>query len=168
MSDVSSVSSRLVSDEVREAIRRAYVPGVFGFKAVAKRFGVSPSTVRRIINPERAERDRQLSRAAKRRRTGTCRECGGVTRYNGQHGKAVSDLCKNCNNALAVRCGRGHLLTPEIRLNSRIHGHCCRICRNETHREWSYKKRREQGVPERGPYQRRRLVLVDGEGRSGL
>lgn len=40
----------------------------------------------------------RLSREAKRRRTGTCSECGGVTRYNGRNGRAVSDLCHTCSS----------------------------------------------------------------------
>lgn len=35
----------------------------------------------------------RLSREAKRRRTGTCRVCGAVTRYAGKPGKPVSELC---------------------------------------------------------------------------
>lgn len=155
-----------IPEDVREAIRRAYVPRVFGLKRVASQFGVSKTTARRIVDPDYNERNRRASREAKRRRTGVCRECGGVTRYNG-HGRAVSDLCATCANALHERCSRGHLLTPEIRLDTHKHGRVCRICRNATQREYMDRKRREAGIPKRDPrqYDTRRLALVDGEGK---
>lgn len=54
----------------------------------------------------RAEADRRSSREAKRRRTGTCEDCGGVTRYGGAKGRPVSRLCAICSakrNAAARR-----------------------------------------------------------------
>jgi hypothetical protein len=35
---------------------------------------------------------------SKRRRTGTCVDCGGTTRYGGQPGKPVSERCVRCAN----------------------------------------------------------------------
>jgi hypothetical protein len=66
-----------------------------GYKVIARELGVSDTTVRRLIVPGFAERMRRLSREAKRRRTGRCERCGGVTRYNG-HGRSVSQLCRAC------------------------------------------------------------------------
>lgn len=42
------------------------------------------------------ENNRRASREAKRRRTGTCEDCGATTRYNGGKGKPVSSLCLSC------------------------------------------------------------------------
>ncbi|MFL5864680.1 MAG: hypothetical protein ACJ780_28620 [Solirubrobacteraceae bacterium] len=46
---------------------------------------------------KRAEADLRSSREAKRRRTGVCEDCGGVTRYGGQKDAAVSRLCVSCS-----------------------------------------------------------------------
>lgn len=45
---------------------------------------------------ESHENTLRLSREAKRKRTGTCRVCGGETRYAGKKGNAVSVQCKHC------------------------------------------------------------------------
>lgn len=66
-----------------------------GYKRIAKRLGVSATTVRRLLDSDYAERMRVQSREAKRRRTGVCKTCGGVTRYGG--GKVpVSEECAEC------------------------------------------------------------------------
>lgn len=54
------------------------------------------------------ENNLRLSREAKRRRTGTCEDCGATTRYNG-HTAAVSNLCHGCACArhAATRIGTG-------------------------------------------------------------
>lgn len=49
----------------------------------------------------------RLSREAKRRRTGTCKECGATTRYNGGKDKPVSDLCAKCAAEKSGRARRG-------------------------------------------------------------
>jgi hypothetical protein len=49
-------------------------------------------------SPEALERNRVLSREAKRRRCGTCEECGAETRYGGKPGMAVARLCLRCAN----------------------------------------------------------------------
>ena len=51
---------------------------------------------RRAADPEYAQRSREQSRAAKRRRRGVCEVCGGVTRYNGKTTNGPSRLCAKC------------------------------------------------------------------------
>lgn len=75
--------------------------------AIARETGLSVSKVRRILSPEYAERMRQLSREAKRRRTGTCEKCGTETRYNG-HAHVTSRLCLPCAAAASGLARRGH------------------------------------------------------------
>lgn len=58
------------------------------------------------------ENARRLSREAKRRRTGTCADCGTVTRYGGRAGVAVSVRCPSCSaqkNAAENKRGKGPL-----------------------------------------------------------
>jgi hypothetical protein len=45
------------------------------------------------VSLQAKENERRASREAKRKRTGTCRVCGAVTRYSGRDGRAVSELC---------------------------------------------------------------------------
>lgn len=51
---------------------------------------------RRANDPEYAQRSREQSLAAKRRRRGVCERCGGETKYNG-HGIGVSKVCADCS-----------------------------------------------------------------------
>jgi len=141
---------------LRERACALYVPGVVGTPQIAKLLGVSRTTVLRWVNSEYAEQERVRSREAKRRRTGTCALCGGVTRYAG-HGKVVSDTCETCNNKPWTHCAKGHELSGENDLRGRDRAWTCRICRNAYMREYSHRRRREAGVPERGPYLTRRL-----------
>lgn len=53
---------------------------------------------RRETDPAYAQRQRELSLAAKRRRRGVCETCGGVTRYNGHTVAGASRICANCNS----------------------------------------------------------------------
>jgi hypothetical protein len=53
------------------------------------------------------ERNLRLSREAKRRRTGTCSDCGAVTRYGGRKGEPVSERCFKCAAVLAGKTKRG-------------------------------------------------------------
>jgi len=85
----------MYAQELRDQACRLYLPGVRGVGTVAKMIGVPKTTVRRWVNPETAEKQRKISREAKRKRKGICSECGGQTSYNG-HDKAVSDTCANC------------------------------------------------------------------------
>lgn len=84
-----------VSDAQRLTISLYRQEGL-GYGTIARRVGVSKNTVRRLADPVYAERQRMLSREAKRRRTGTCEVCGGVTRYNGRDGP-VSRICNSCS-----------------------------------------------------------------------
>lgn len=86
--------------ELQEQAREMYVRGIVGYKRVAKRLGVSDSTVRRWLDPEYAEHQRVLSREAKRRRVGVCSDCGGETRYGGRRAP-VSRICFRCSEKRA-------------------------------------------------------------------
>lgn len=44
------------------------------------------------------ERELAANRARKRRYTGTCGNCGGVTRYSGRRGQRVSSICAKCRD----------------------------------------------------------------------
>lgn len=59
-----------------------------------------------MSSPASIENNRRLSREAKRRRTGTCVDCGTTTRYNG-HGHSVSERCPRCANRVRGIAKRG-------------------------------------------------------------
>lgn len=136
-----------MSATLEQRARDLYVPGIVGYKSVAKILGVSETTVRRWLNPAVAEASRQRSAAAKRRRTGTCERCGGETRYNG-HTAGVSRICDACHDAPRTHCAQGHELTPENRLKvgNEKGGFTCRTCRNDYMREYQEQARRTSGV----------------------
>lgn len=67
----------------------------FSNRKIAQALNISPTSVRRWLDPDYAERDRIAARKYKQQRTGICKECGGVTRYNG-HKNPVSDICAAC------------------------------------------------------------------------
>lgn len=52
---------------------------------------------RRATDPEYAQRSRELSLAAKRRRRGVCEKCGGATKYNGHTVNGASRICAKCS-----------------------------------------------------------------------
>lgn len=62
----------------------------------------------RYASESALENSRRTSREAKRRRTGTCVDCGAVTRYHGR-GRGVSERCLSCAAALnaASKIGNG-------------------------------------------------------------
>jgi transposase len=64
-------------------------------REIAARLGVSRTTVARWLNPAYAERDRQRSREAKRRRRRPCERCGCPLSYERQDG--VCRLCQRGN-----------------------------------------------------------------------
>lgn len=64
------------------------------YRVIARRFAVSPTTVRRWVIPGYAEHLRVLSRDAKRRRTGTCKQCGGTTHLTKTGG--LAEICGTC------------------------------------------------------------------------
>jgi hypothetical protein len=150
-----------VTPELEAAIKRMYVPHAIGYKLIAKRVGLSPSTVRRVLRPERAERDRMLSREAKRKRTGSCILCGGLTRYGGGD-PPISRYCKTCagrigghaNRAsngyvydalMALLAERGPLHMVEIRDGLGITtGHACSLLHR--HRNYGTIVRLRRGV----------------------
>jgi len=88
--------------DLREQARALYVPGVRGYVSVAKRLGVSTSTVRRWLNPEAADRDRAASRAYKAGRRGVCVDCGGETRYGGQKASGPDGCSIRCSACARV------------------------------------------------------------------
>lgn len=90
------------TDVLVEEARRLYQPGVYGWKQIGKQLGVSATTVRRWLDPEYEERSRAANLAAKKRRTGTCIDCGGITRYSG-HGEqdGCSTRCVPCRKEFA-------------------------------------------------------------------
>jgi hypothetical protein len=63
----------------------------------------------------RVEKSRRLSREAKRRRTGTCIDCGAVTRYAGKS-SAVSTRCPACGNRALGLSKRGKGVFTEAAL----------------------------------------------------
>lgn len=80
---------------------------------IAALFGVSSTTVRRVVDPEFAQRDREWSAAAKQRRRGVCERCGGETRYAGKGSTAngCARLCEACGKATAKERAEPRLLT---------------------------------------------------------
>ena len=80
-----------------------------GYKRIGRALGVSPTTARRLLLPGYRERLALSSNAAKKRRTGTCSECGGETRYNGHNGVAISTLCAGCGSAKGAATQRERL-----------------------------------------------------------
>lgn len=64
------------------------------YREIGERAGVVPSTVRRWLNPEAAERNRQASREAKRRRRQPCEDCGGPKSYD----CADNPCCAECQH----------------------------------------------------------------------
>lgn len=73
------------------------------WREIGDRLGVSKTHARYLADPDYAEKAKERSRAAKRRRTGTCVDCGTTTRYNGRPGSpVVSSRCPACT-AVASR-----------------------------------------------------------------
>jgi len=70
------------------------------YRQIAKRFGVSETTVRRWLNPKYAALQAELSSRARSRRTGTCERCGKTTHYSGRGPTKVGRWCHPCHNIL--------------------------------------------------------------------
>ena len=65
------------------------------YREIAKRVGVSFSTAHRWLNPDYAERQRKISREAKKRRQiKDCIDCGAKLAYDRQH----NDRCQRCQH----------------------------------------------------------------------
>ena len=122
-----------IEERYGEEIRARYVPGVVGMKRLAKDYGLAATSVRRLVNPAQAERDRVLSRAAKKRRAGVCEDCGGPTRYGGRNGQPVSSVCARCNRArgLASRIWTREAVISALQSWAAEHG------RTPTSKDWS-------------------------------
>lgn len=130
---------KLTDEQRREIVELwDYGNGILA-PSLAVRFGVSKSTIYRVINPDLAERTRQQSLEAKRRRHGVCVDCGGKTKYNGHNG-AVSARCAACQTAkqMASRVWTAEAVIEAIQRFARLNG------RPPTAVDWSYAKR--------GPY----------------
>ena len=82
---------------------------------------------RRASDPSYAQRSREQSLAAKRRRKGVCERCGGVTRYNG-HGSGTSRVCAGCNAQLN-RDARRWTTETIVRAFRRFHAETGRVPR---------------------------------------
>lgn len=70
-----------------------------GYVRIGRELGIGATSVRRLLDPEFAERQRRMSHDAKRRRVGVCERCGAETRYNGKTTRGPSSLCKFCGEA---------------------------------------------------------------------
>lgn len=69
-------------------------------RAIGERLGASPTTIHRWVNPQYARRQNEASRKYKVSLRGTCRECGGITKYSAKRGRPVSDICAPCYHRL--------------------------------------------------------------------
>jgi transposase-like protein len=94
--------------ELTKAHARSLRRDGWTLRKIAAFLDVGHTTVLYWTDEHAAERQRAASREAKRRRTGTCSECGALTRYNG-HSAPVSTLCQRCANRRngAARRGQG-------------------------------------------------------------
>lgn len=104
---MSAVADR---ETLRERATELRAQGL-GPTAIGRELGVAKTTVVAWTHPSYAARQRRLSREAKRRRTGTCIECGATTRYGGHETPGgISRYCADCGPAV------GGQLTRERRL----------------------------------------------------
>lgn len=69
------------------------------YQAIADELGVSWATAYRWSDPEKEQRQREMSLAYKRRIHGTCERCGAVTNYSG-HGINASRFCAPCGSVV--------------------------------------------------------------------
>lgn len=51
-----------VSDEIREQIKRDYASGFHSHRSLGDKYGVSRTTIARILNPDYVEREREANR----------------------------------------------------------------------------------------------------------
>jgi hypothetical protein len=104
--------------ETERRARELYVPGVFGMKRVARELGISTSSVRRYVRPDRKQRDLMLSREAKRKRRGVCVDCGAVTLYNGRTVAGPSLRCHSCAAKITgqAKVGTGPVISKALEL----------------------------------------------------
>jgi hypothetical protein len=100
------------------AVRARELRGVMSLSEIAGHLGVSRSTICRWIYPGLTERSRALSNEAKKRRVGSCVDCGAQTRYHGRDGKGVSERCHAC---AAVLRGKEMTKWTEEKVIAAIH-----------------------------------------------
>lgn len=58
-----------ISDEIREQIRKDYATGKYTYRALAAKYGISYTSIGRILIPEYEEREREKNRIRQRERT---------------------------------------------------------------------------------------------------
>ena len=104
--------------ELRAEAQRIAAEEGIGYSRISKRLGVPATTVARWIRPDYAEAGRVEARERKRRMTGICEDCGGVTRYNG-HGERVSRRCAACGLRLSGEAQKAKAGTGPLQL--RLH-----------------------------------------------
>jgi hypothetical protein len=111
----------MTRDERIRDLRAAGVP----LRQIAEQERCSVSTVNRAVNPAYAEQNRQGSKAAKARRTGTCADCGAVTRYNGRTTRGASVRCLTCaarHSGQAKKRWTQDVIAAKIQQWNRIYG----------------------------------------------
>lgn len=86
----------------------------WGPTAIAAELGVSKMTIVRWNNPAYEERTRQLTLASKRRRSGTCVDCGAATRYGGKTPSGVSKRCPDCAHRAARTVDRDEIVSLRL------------------------------------------------------
>jgi hypothetical protein len=84
------------------------------YQEIAERLGVSRRTISRCFNERDYETTLRTSREAKRRRTGTCEDCGEPTRYNGHTVNGPSRYCEPCGHQRQGLSLRGRGFTGEV------------------------------------------------------
>ena len=132
-----------VTDPRAEQAKR--LRGTMSLNEIARHFGVSKTTVCRWVYPGVAERSRVLAREAKRRRTGTCIDCGVATKYGGgEH--AISPRCPTC---AAIERGKDITKWTHERIVAAI-------------RDWNLLYGEPPAIPDWNPYGAR-TVLGDEE-----
>jgi hypothetical protein len=80
-------------EERLEQIRPLLAEGLT-HREISERLGISRSHVSHLCSPKSYATTLRLSREAKRRRTGTCVDCGGPTAYSGT--PTPSERCGDC------------------------------------------------------------------------
>lgn len=55
-----------IKDEIREKIIKDYETGQYSYATLAAKYGVSPTSIGRIVNPEYQERERERSKIRQR------------------------------------------------------------------------------------------------------
>lgn len=98
-------------------------------REIGEALGISDSSVARLLDPAKADQHRLTSLEAKRRRTGTCGDCGGTTRYNGHKNKGASERCKACQLDLQVasKVWTAEAIVSAVQAWAELHGQPPRV-----------------------------------------